>query len=123
MKKELPKYKKYLGIILIAIGILLLTYGFIDFAIRPPYVVELNTIYGIIITSIPIFIGIYFLKAYNKTLNPIVKCKFCKSEIDSTARVCPVCHRTLSISLAATIVTIFIAYIIFRFFILPLLII
>lgn len=49
------------------------------------------------------------------------KCKYCKSEIDAEAKVCPVCHKTLSMSLAGIIVTLFIAFIVYAYIIYPLL--
>lgn len=49
------------------------------------------------------------------------KCKYCRTEIDKKAKVCPNCHRTLSMSLAGVIVTLFISFIVFAYIIYPLL--
>ena len=48
-------------------------------------------------------------------------CKYCRKEIDAKAKVCPNCHRSLSMSVAAIIVTLFIAFIVYAYVIYPLL--
>lgn len=48
-------------------------------------------------------------------------CKYCKSEIPKDAKVCPVCRKTVSVSLPLAIVVIFIAFLILNYIIYPLL--
>jgi RNA polymerase subunit RPABC4/transcription elongation factor Spt4 len=43
------------------------------------------------------------------------KCSYCKSEIDSKASVCPVCHRKLSFSFIEVIFYLIIAFIVIAF--------
>ena len=49
------------------------------------------------------------------------ECKYCKSEIPEDAKVCPVCRKTVSVSLPLAIVVIFISFLLIAFIIYPLL--
>ena len=113
--------KKSIGILLIIFGIFVIILGLVNFYNEPSYIFDIKTILRLIIIFLPLCFGIHFVKDYNREINPIIKCKFCQSEIDSKAKVCPVCHRTLQISLAAIIVTLFLAYILIAYIIMPML--